>query len=204
MSKFPQSLCELPVCTGIVCLSPNVHWCLCWRPGVLRQTEMSCVKLWFHFPPALSHSADPVPCAFSARLCSQARQNGCKHVTKPVRGRTQPLRILNPAALGNFWRDTDVRGRQGNSVEGGNKKDLEAKIEASWILIERVTRRFMALVCSALIETMRLQYSLSYLFLDLQVITWKSCLYNFCKQDQILESYPIKVSCFKEFYKLIW
>ena len=137
MSRFPQNLCVNSQCAlddGRLSLQSALV-IICASAGVLRPTEMSCVKIWFHFPPALSHSADPVPCAFSARLCSQARQNGCKHVTKqpaPVlRGRTQPLRILNPAALGNFWRDTDVRGRQGNSVEGGNKKDLEAKIEAS-------------------------------------------------------------------------
>lgn len=133
MSKFPQSRCELPVCTGIVCLSSQCALVVCAGAGVLRPTEMSCVRIWFHFPPALTPLSRPGAVrVLRPAVCSQARQNGCKHVTKPVRGRTQqPLRILNPEALGNFWRDTDVRGRQGNSVEGGNKKDLEAKIEAS-------------------------------------------------------------------------
>ena len=200
--KFPQSLCEFPVCTGIFCLSSLCALVVCASAGVLGPTEMSCVRIWFHFPPALTQSArcrarSPAACVLtSAPEWMQARYQA------PVRGRTQRLRILNPAALGNFWRDTDMRERQGNSVEGGHEKGFRNK---NWsFLIEGVTRRFLALACSALIETMRLQYTSFYLISDLQVTTIKSCLHNFCKQDQILESYPIKVSCFKEFYRLIW
>ena len=141
--KFPQSLCEFPVCTGIFCLSSLGALVVCAIAGVLGPTEMSCVRIWFHFPPALTQSArcrarSPAACVLtSAPEWMQARYQA------PVRGRTQRLRILNPAALGNFWRDTDMRGRQGNSVEGGNEKGFRSK---NWsFLIEGVTRRFWLL-----------------------------------------------------------
>ena len=137
MSRFPQNLCVNSQCALNVCLSFQSALVVCASAGVLRPTEMSCVRTWFHFPPALSPQS--ARCAFSARagcvLTSapewmQARYQVSSSVTGADTG--IPTQILNPAAaLGKFWRDTDMRETRKYGEGGNNKKELETQIEAS-------------------------------------------------------------------------
>ena len=71
MSRFPQNLCVNSQCAlDDVRVSLQSALVICASAGVLRPTEMSCVRIWFHFPPALTPSAR---CAFSSRLCAYKR-----------------------------------------------------------------------------------------------------------------------------------
>ena len=54
MSRFPQNLCVNSQCALDACLSSLSALVVCASAGVLRPTEMSCVRTWFHFPPVLS------------------------------------------------------------------------------------------------------------------------------------------------------
>ena len=129
-----ESLCEFPVCTAddVRVSLQCALVIICASAGVLRPTEMSCVRIWFHFPPALTPSAR---CAFSSRLCAYKRAR-MDASTLPSTSTGADTATQNPESCSA---SREFLARQGcerdKEIWWGRQqqKGFETQMEASWL-----------------------------------------------------------------------